>query len=112
MQAESQTILRARREFLTIGTLQQGAVAEPIERSWRRCLADGVDTSSPVDNVLTRHELARKRDMNHLLLSHAQPEMTTLGEQIAHTRSMVILTDDEGLILHSLGEPQFLDQSR
>lgn len=113
MQGDTQTVLRARREFLAEGKLRQGTVAEAIERSWRRCLANGVDPAlSAADDVVTRQELARKCDMNHLLLSHAQPEMATLGEQIAHTRSMVILTDDQGVILHSLGDFQFLEKSQ
>jgi transcriptional regulator of acetoin/glycerol metabolism len=112
MQVDFQAVSRARRDFLSAGDVRQGVVADTIERSWRRCLASGVETSFPTaDEVITQQELGRKCDMHHQLLSHAQPEMVTLGEQISHTNSMVILTDDEGVILHSLGDHQFLEKS-
>jgi len=107
------TILQARKEFLSNGNVQQGAIAEAIERSWRRCLANGIDANSPRNlEVVTAQELARKREQNRLLLAHAQPEMETLNEQISHTRSIVILTDDEGVILHSLGDQHFLNEEQ
>ncbi|WP_036302262.1 sigma-54-dependent Fis family transcriptional regulator [Methylotenera sp. L2L1] len=107
------TILQARKEFLSNGNVEQGAIAEAIERSWRRCLANGIDTNSPQSlEVVTAQELALKREQNQQLLKLAQPEMETLNEQIAHTRNVVILTDDEGVILHSLGGHHFLNEEQ
>ncbi len=106
-------ILQARKEFLSNGNVEQGAIAEAIERSWRRCLANGIDTNSPPSlEVVTAQELALKREQNQQLLKLAQPEMETLNEQIAHTRNVVILTDDEGVILHSLGGHHFLNEAQ
>ena len=106
-------ILQARSEFLANGNVQQGAIAEAIERSWRRCLAKGVDTHSPSTlEVVTAQELAIKREQNRQLLTLARPEMETLNEQIAHTRNVVILTDDEGVILHSLGGHHLLKEEQ
>ncbi|HEY0843013.1 sigma-54-dependent Fis family transcriptional regulator [Methylotenera sp.] len=106
-------ILQARNEFLSNGNVEQGAIAEAIERSWRRCLANGIDTNSPSSlEVVTAQELALKREQNQQLLKLAQPEMETLNEQIAHTRNVVILTDDEGVILHSLGGHHFLNEAQ
>lgn len=106
-------ILQARQEFLSNGNVEQGAIAEAIERSWRRCLANGIDTNSPTSlEVVTAQELALKREKNQQLLKLAQPEMETLNEQIAHTRNVVILTDDEGVILHSLGGHHFLHEAQ
>jgi len=103
---------QARQEFLSRGSVAQGAVAEEIERSWQRCLAKGIDAESPHSHVLTQHELGQRIEKNHLLLSHARPEMDTLNEQIAHTRSIVILTDDEGVILHSMGDSSFMSEAQ
>lgn len=106
-------ILQARSEFLANGNVQQGAIAEAIERSWRRCLAKGVDTHSPSTlEVVTAQELAIKREQNRQLLTLARPEMETLNEQIAHTRNVVILTDDAGVILHSLGGHHLLKEEQ
>lgn len=97
-------ILLARTEFLANGNVQQGMIAEAIERSWRRCLAHGIDANSPTNlEVVTAQELAFKREKNQHLLTLAQPEMETLNAQIAHMHNVVILTDNEGVILHSLG---------
>lgn len=83
----------------------QRAIAEAIARSWRRCMVKGVDEQAPVeDQIITAQELAQRLEKNRLLLTHAEPEMLTLSEQIAHTRSLVILTDNEGIILRSMGE--------
>ena len=113
MQDETRAVLRAREEFFSGGRVREGAVAEAIERYWRRCLNNGLDSTSPIVNeLITSQELAQRCDRHELLLSHARPEMATLNEQIAHTRSMVILTDDEGFILHSLGDDNFLSEAQ
>lgn len=107
------SILQARNEFLANGYVREGTITEAIERSWRRCLASGIDTQSPSNiEVVTAQELARKREQNHQLLALARPEMETLSEQIAHTRNVVILTDDEGLILHSMGSQQLFGEQQ
>ena len=106
-------ILQARNEFLANGHVREGAITEAIERSWRRCLANGIDTQSPSNiEVVTAQELARKREQNHQLLALARPEMETLSEQIAHTRNVVILTDHEGLILHSMGSQHLFGEEQ
>ncbi|WP_047549967.1 sigma-54-dependent Fis family transcriptional regulator [Methylotenera sp. G11] len=106
-------ILQARTEFLANGHVQEGTVAEAIERSWRRCVAGGINTISPSNiEVVTAQELAHKLEQHHRLLALARPEMETLSEQIAHTQNVVILTDDEGLILHSLGSQQLLQDDQ
>src|SRR4051812_20726118 len=91
----SYAILQAREEFLSNGRLQEGAVTEVIERSWRRCLANGVDAEFPRDiELVSSSELSLKREQHRLLLEHAHPEMETLNEQMSHQRSVVVLTDN------------------
>lgn len=107
------SVSQARNVFLTKGNLEQGSIAEAIERSWRRCLANGVNANSPSNTeVITAQELALKREQNRQLLSLATPEMETLSEQIAHTRNIVILTDDQGVILNSLGGHHLLREEQ
>ncbi|WP_083384788.1 sigma-54-dependent Fis family transcriptional regulator [Cupriavidus sp. USMAHM13] len=45
------------------------------------------------------------------LYTHALPVMETLYDQIVNTHSMVMLTDASGLILHSLGDDDFLQKA-
>ncbi|MDI1307833.1 MAG: sigma-54-dependent Fis family transcriptional regulator [Methylotenera sp.] len=107
------SVLQARNDFLTKGNVEQGSIAEAIERSWRRCLANGVNVNSPSNlEVITAQELALKREQNRQLLSLALPEMETLNEQIAHTQNIVILTDDQGVILNSLGSHHLLREEQ
>jgi transcriptional regulator of acetoin/glycerol metabolism len=48
---------------------------------------------------------------NRFLYQHAAPVMETLYEQIANTHSMVLLTARSGMILHSLGDADFLEKA-
>lgn len=112
MNNDALAVQRARQEFLARGRVQEGTVAEEIQRSWQRCLEQGIDAESANSHVLTRQEFAQRLEKNELLLSQARPEMDTLNEQIAHTRSIVILTDDEGVILHSLGDSSFMSEAQ
>lgn len=45
---------------------------------------------------------------NHFLYQHATPVMEHLFSQIANTGSMLVLTSADGLVLHSLGDSDFL----
>jgi transcriptional regulator of acetoin/glycerol metabolism len=56
-------------------------------------------------------KLRRILDQNRVLYSHALPVMETLQEQIQNTHTMVILTDQTGFILHSIGDEDFLAQA-
>ncbi|MEK7346209.1 MAG: sigma-54-dependent Fis family transcriptional regulator [Pseudomonadota bacterium] len=65
----------------------------------------------PDFSPLPQRDIACARDENRLLYQHASPVMETLYEQIANTHSMVLLTSSNGLILHSLGDADFLEKA-
>ncbi|MFC5547781.1 sigma-54-dependent Fis family transcriptional regulator [Massilia aerilata] len=50
-------------------------------------------------------------DQNRILHTHAVPAMETLYQQIVNTHNMVLLTDAHGVILHSLGDADFLEKA-
>ena len=50
-------------------------------------------------------------DENRFLFQHAAPIMETLYGQIANTHSMVLLTSAQGMVLHSLGDNDFLEKA-
>ncbi|BFG76057.1 sigma-54-dependent Fis family transcriptional regulator [Paraburkholderia terrae] len=50
-------------------------------------------------------------DCNRSLYAHALPVMETLHAQIVDTDSMVLLTDSNGVILHSLGDSDFVEKA-
>jgi sigma-54 dependent transcriptional regulator, acetoin dehydrogenase operon transcriptional activator AcoR len=100
-----QSVAKIRQDFLTLGHVEQGQLDEAIERSWRRCLVNGVAVDAPMQTqVISEQELAHRIQKNRLLLNQAEPEMLSLSEQIAHTKSVVILTDSDGVILRTMGE--------
>jgi transcriptional regulator of acetoin/glycerol metabolism len=63
------------------------------------------------DQLLGRTDLALLIEQNRLLHTHAMPAMETLYQQIVNTHNMVILTDANGVILHSLGDDDFLEKA-
>ncbi|MGN7985432.1 sigma-54-dependent Fis family transcriptional regulator [Burkholderia sp. 22313] len=60
---------------------------------------------------LSRLALRELLDTNHALFAHARPVMENLHAQIADTQSLVLLTDADGVILHSIGDADFIEKA-
>ncbi|WP_370463054.1 sigma-54-dependent Fis family transcriptional regulator [Limnohabitans sp. Bal53] len=83
-----------------------------IRESHGRSLSFGLDSwVKPDFSPLNQRGVEHARVENHMLYQHASPVMETLYEQIANTHSMVLLTSSNGLILHSLGDADFLEKA-
>ncbi|HSV80140.1 MAG TPA: sigma-54-dependent Fis family transcriptional regulator [Ramlibacter sp.] len=83
-----------------------------IDEAQQRSRAFGIDTfETPDFSSPGRTALSRALDENRFLLQHAAPAMETLYEQIAQTHSMVLLTSANGMILHSLGDSDFVERA-
>jgi transcriptional regulator of acetoin/glycerol metabolism len=110
--AQSAELDLLRRQFFELGEEPQAGLPEPVIRSWRRCRSQGLDvrTSTRIDNF-SRSEFSVARERSGLLLSHASGVMEHLYEQIRSSGSMVVLADADGLILHALGDPGFVDRA-
>jgi transcriptional regulator of acetoin/glycerol metabolism len=65
----------------------------------------------PDFDPLTTTGLSALVEQNRTLYSHALPAMETLYQQIADTHNSVLLTDARGVILHSLGDADFLEKA-
>lgn len=103
----------ARASFWDQGRVPASLVDEAIARSWRRCADIGLPAKrSPDLEHLAERALAERRERNRLLLTQALPEIEGLYEQIANTHSTVLLADDQGLILHSLGDTDFIAKAK
>ncbi len=88
------------------------AVPGEIQRSWTRCAKSGVSLAGSRDpGRLTSSELKQRAVRFERLVGGAAPIMHNLSRQIANTRSMVVLSDPEGLILHSVGDNDFLSRA-
>ena len=83
-----------------------------IENSRLRSVAFGLsELERPDSSAIARADFSILLDQNRVLHTHALPIMENLFEQIVNTHNMVILTDANGLILHSLGDDDFLEKA-
>ena len=66
------------------------------------------EVDRPDFSVAARGLVNQALEENRFLYQHAAPVMETLYHQIANTQSMVLLTARSGMVLHSLGDDDFL----
>lgn len=104
---------QARQHLIEYGAPPPGAFNERLAKSWERSLAAGL---LPMGR-LTASEHASGSDLrqslalNHELLAHSRPVMEYLFEQVRHAQSVVILADNRGTLMHTLGDPYFLSKA-
>jgi transcriptional regulator of acetoin/glycerol metabolism len=83
-----------------------------IASSHRRSQHYGLNADRRPDfDPLSVSALSALVEQNRMLYSHALPAMETLYQQIANTHNSVLLTDACGVILHSLGDADFLEKA-
>ncbi|MFM0085883.1 sigma-54-dependent Fis family transcriptional regulator [Paraburkholderia sediminicola] len=83
-----------------------------IAQAHARSLEVGLRASETPDfHPLRRLALRELLERNQSLYTHALPVMETLHAQIVDTQSMVLLTDNHGVILHSLGDSDFVEKA-
>ena len=83
-----------------------------IGTSHQRSQAFGLrEVDSPDYSTAARGQVNQALEENRFLFQHAAPIMETLYHQIANTQSMVLLTARSGMILHSLGDDDFLEKA-
>ncbi|MFM0315869.1 sigma-54-dependent Fis family transcriptional regulator [Paraburkholderia nemoris] len=83
-----------------------------IAQAHARSLEVGLRASETPDfHPLRRPALRELLERNQSLYTHALPVMETLHAQIVDTQSMVLLTDNHGVILHSLGDSDFVEKA-
>ncbi|WP_316156744.1 sigma-54-dependent Fis family transcriptional regulator [Cupriavidus sp. BIC8F] len=84
-----------------------------IARAHARSADFGLDARhAPGFDAVSPRALGELVDASRDLYRHALPVMETLHAQIANTDSMVLLTDSSGVILHSLGDGDFVARAR
>ena len=92
--------------------LVDAEAATAILASHGRSRAFGLDPErSPEYEPLPRAQLSDMVARNQALYQHAMPVMESLYENILNTHSMVLLTDANGMILHALGDDDFLQRA-
>lgn len=100
----------ARGHFFNDDAVPKGLVTEAIEKSWRRCASQGMDAfRRTAISIHGPQEFQRIKERNRLLAQVALPELENLYQQIAKTRSVVLLADTDAVILSALGNPLAVD---
>ena len=105
---------RVRSEFFSQGVVSSATVSDTILRSWQRSKDHGLQADRLCRDipVLTERELQPLAEKNRKLLCRSLPVMENLYDQIASTSSLVLLADTTGVILHSMGDSDFVDRAR
>ena len=106
--------LRRARHLLTEhGEVPAGLVHDLVARSWRRCVETGLAPGGRLVEMphLSACELSRAADRQCELLANARPVMEYVHAQTRDSGSMVILADDRGVLLHALGDADFLSRA-
>lgn len=103
----------ARRWLIEGGEVPSGLVDESLSRSWERSRHAGL---SPVDGLIepplcADGELRQALSAEHDFLAQARPVMDFVFGQMRDSGSLVVLSDARGLLLHSLGDADFLSRA-
>src|SRR5574343_1081034 len=112
-EVHGQRMQQARQLFFDQGTLPEGLVDPLILRSWERCRRFGLGEFSltPASEAMDRVALKTEQDRNRYLLTQGRPIMEHVFEQIRDSGSMVILADANGLLLETVGDPDFVSRA-
>ncbi len=88
------------------------SLSQLIAQSHARSTDYGISRQDEADfSCLGHPSLVQSLDENRFLFQHAAPVMEALYAQIVNTHSVVLLTSANGLVLHTLGDPDFLEKA-
>lgn len=107
-----ENVRKAREDFLTNGIIPAGVITDTILRSWQRSAERGIGIERGETRCTPRYDLMQRRENNHTFLTRSQPVMESLYHEIAGSSSMVLLADSDGVVLHSIGDPDFVEQAQ
>nr|WP_315233072.1 sigma-54-dependent Fis family transcriptional regulator [uncultured Albidiferax sp.] len=109
----SVALRQARRQLLDQGDVAAGLLDERLARSWNRSLDFGLQASgrTPGAPHASTAQLARALEQQRELVAHARPVMEFVFEQTRDSDCMVVLADSGGMLLHTLGDAEFLDRA-
>ncbi|CAM8671452.1 AcoR Transcriptional activator of acetoin/glycerol metabolism [Comamonadaceae bacterium] len=103
---------QARQQLLETGQCPEGVVDARLARSWHRSVAAGLAPSARVaPEHASSHHLRHVLASNHALLAHSRPVMEYVFDQVRQSQSVVVLADSAGMLMHTLGDPYFVDKA-
>lgn len=85
---------------------------EQLRKSWARSRSFGVDPLNVEDDVLTSSELRERKDRLATLFTACASVLDNLYARLRHSLFMVLVSDPDGYIVFSKGEPPFARRAR
>ena len=111
--AQERRIMAAWERFLQSGEVAPNAVRPLIEDSWGRCRSAGIDPAlTQASTLLTDEALMALRARSRNLLEASVPIMAQAREILSESGTIMILTDPNGVVLHTEGDPATVDAAR
>lgn len=110
--ARTRAVHAARRQLLERHELRTDLLPDAIARSWARCVQHGFDAHrAPILEPLSETQLREVRERHDALTRLARPALTALEADARTTGSVVLLANQEGLILESVGSSTFASRA-
>lgn len=112
-QATADQLRHARRCLLETGEVPEGVVSLQVSLSWQRSQMAGLSPVEPpvAPPITSAADLRRALACEYDLLAHARPVMEFLHDQMRDSGSIIVLADSQGLLLHSLGDADFITRA-
>ncbi len=84
-----------------------------VYRSWQRCLQSGLEAFQKQlpDNILSGQILQSRIEQRRELIALAKPTMNYLHGLMSGSGGVIVLSDHQGVIVHSVGDPQFISKA-
>src|SRR6185369_12055044 len=103
----------ARRQLMNRGSLAVDLIQPDLARSWLRSWDAGLQPCGRMAGAphASGAQLARALEVQRELVAHARPVMEFVADQTRETDSMVILAGADGILLHALGDAQFVNRA-
>ncbi len=112
-EARNRNVKLAWEDYVNIGRMDNAAVRTMIAESWQRCCAAGVDPYDGCSHIIaTGEELDQILNKRKCLIDIARPIMANLYRFVAGSGFIVMLTDERGYILDTMGDDDTLANAR
>jgi len=98
-------------KFISKGEVDADLVRPEISQSWQRCYKTGVDPYGINHLNLDQYELDKLLTRCTDLIEIARPFMKKIYEFVAGSGVMVVLTDERGFVINSIGDSDIMNNA-
>jgi transcriptional regulator of acetoin/glycerol metabolism len=104
--AFSREVMSAWESFMVHGDCQNNYVRDVIRLSWERCRSIDVSPlTAAAPMSVNGEDLRRHQNRHRELLDTARTVVVALEPILSHSRSLLVVTDPQGVILDAYGDP-------